>query len=88
MTENERTGLMAAGVGALLAFAALMVYLSPGQAWLAEIGPGDLDGGVLAALIVLLAYRGNRPLTPRARILLGVFVAIGLLLGLALRFMA
>jgi hypothetical protein len=88
MKQNVRTGWLAVGLGALLSFAALIYYLFSHQTKLAGIDSGDAGGAVLAALIVWLALRGNKPLEPKTRILLGAFVGVGMLVGLAIYFMA
>ncbi len=88
MNEKSKNWLTAAGVAALLAFAALVYFLYPGIiAWTGLEG-GDLGGGVTAALIVWLVLRGRKPLTQRTRLALGVAIGAGVLLGMAVFFMS
>lgn len=88
MNEKTKTWLTAAGVAALLAFAALVYFQYPGIIARTGLGGDDLGGGVIAALIVWLALRGRRPLTQRARLALGVAVGAGVLLGMAVFFIS
>ncbi len=88
MNEKKKTWLMAAGTAAALAFAALIYFLHPGIVRQAGIKGDDLGGGVLAAVIVWLALRGRKGLSPRARLVLGVAVGAVVLLGCAVFFMA
>jgi hypothetical protein len=88
MNEKTKTWLMATGVAAALAFAALIFFLHPGIVRQAGIKGDDLGGGVLAAVIVWLALLGRKGLSQRARLVLGVAVCAVLLLGCAVFFMA
>ena len=88
MKENTRTWLLAIGTAALLAFSALIYFLYPGI--VAKIGL-DLDGlgaGAMAALVLWLVLRRQKPMARQARIVLGVAVAVGLLAGLAVFFIS
>ncbi len=88
MNEKTKTWLMAAGVAAALAFAALIYFLHPGIVKQVGIRGNDLSGGVLAAVIVWLALWGRKGLSQRARLVLGVAIGTVLLLGCAVFFMA
>jgi hypothetical protein len=48
----------------------------------------DLGGGAMAALILWLVLRRQQPMTRRTRLVLGVSVAAGLMLGLAVFFIS
>ena len=88
MNEKAKTWLIAAGVAAALAFAALIYFLHSGIVKQAGINGEDLGGGVLAGVIVWLALRGRKGLSQRARLVLGVAVGAVVLLGCAVFFMA
>ncbi len=88
MKENTRSWLLGGGVAALLAFAALVYYLHPGIITKTGVGGDDLGGGAMAALILWLVLRKPQPMAQRTRLVLGVSVAMGLLLGLAIFFIS
>ena len=88
MKENTKTLLTVAGVTALLAFAALVYHLYPGIIAATGLDGHDLGGGVVAALILWLVLRKQQPMAQRARLALGVSIALGLLLGLAVFFIS
>ena len=88
MKENTRTWLMVAGVGALLAFAALIYFLFPGIVARTGVAGSDLGGGAVAALILWLVLRRQQPMTQRTRVVLGSAVALALFLGAAVFFMS
>ena len=79
---------MAAGVVALLAFAGLVYQLYPGIVAKTGLDLKDLGGVALAVLILWLVLRRQQPMTQQARIVLGVAVAVGLLVGLAVFFIS
>jgi len=87
MQQKTRTWWLGTGVGALLAFSALVYYLFPQKVKMLGVDSGDFGGVVLTVLIVWLVMRKNQPLAPKERLLLGVLVGVGLLLGLAIFFM-
>ena len=88
MKENTKTWLMVGGVAALLAFSGLAYRLYPGIAAKTGLDLKDLGGVALAVLILWLVLRRQKPMTTRARIVLGVAVAVGLLVGLAVFFIS
>ena len=88
MNKNTMTRLMAGGVAAMLAFAALVYFLFPGIAARTGLDGNDLGGGAMAALILWLVLRRQQPMTRRTRLVLGVSVAAGLMLGLAVFFIS
>ena len=88
MKENTKTWLTVAGVTAVLAFAALVYHLYPGIVAKVGLDRDDLGGGAVAALILWLVLRKQQPMAQRARIVLGISVAVGLLLGLAVFFIS
>lgn len=88
MKKNTHTWLLAVGMAALLALTALAYHLYPGLIEILGIDLGDLGGLALAAAILWLLLRRTQALSPRARIVLGVSVAVALLLGLAVFFIS
>ncbi len=88
MKENTKTWLMVGGMAALLAFAGLVYHLYPGIVAKTGLDLKDLGGVGLAVLILWLVLRRQQALSPRARLVLGVAVAVGLLLGLAVFFIS
>lgn len=88
MKENTRTWLTAAGVAALLAFAALVYRLFPGIGGWLGLNGGDLGEGALVALVLWLVLRRQKPMPQRTRRVLGAAVAVALLLGLAVFFIS
>jgi len=88
MKENTKTWLIAGGVTALLAFTALLYSLYPGIAQQAGIDSSDLGGGALAAMILWLVLRRQKPMAQRTRLVFAVAVGAGLLLGLTVFFMS
>ena len=83
MKANTKTWLTAAAITGVLAFCALVYFLYPGLVVRSGLDNSDLGGGAMAALILWLVLRKKQPLSQPARIVLGVAVAVGLLLGLA-----
>jgi|GEM_PF-3533042 hypothetical protein len=88
MNEKSKNWLTAAGVAALLAFAALAYFLHPGIIARTGVGGDDLGGGAMAALVLWLVLRKQRPMTRRTRLVLVSALAFGLLLGTAVFFMS
>jgi hypothetical protein len=88
MKENTRTWLLAAGAAALIVFAALVYHLYPGVVARLGIDLNELGGIALAVLILWLVLRRQQPMTQRLRLVLGVVVAVGLLVGLAVFFIS
>jgi len=88
MKENTKTWLLATGAAALIAFAALVYHLYPGIIASLGIDLNELGGIALAVLILWLVLRRQQPLTKQTRLVLGVVVAVGLLVGLAVFFIS
>jgi len=88
MNKNTKTWLMAGGVAAMLAFAALVYFLYPGIIAKTGLDGDDLGGGAMAALILWLVLRKQQPMPRETRLVLGVSVVAGLLLGLAVFFIS
>jgi uncharacterized membrane protein len=88
MKENTKNRLLAAGVAAALAFAALGYYLYPGVIGRLGIDRDELGGIAAVALILWLALRRRQAPSKRARLALGVGVATALLLGAAVFFIS
>ena len=88
MKEMTKTGLLAAGTAALLAVAALAYTLFPGTVKALPLDGSDLGEGALVAIVLWLALRKQKPMPPRVRLILGVAVGCGLLLGLAVFFIS
>lgn len=88
MNEKTKTWLLATGVAAVLAFAALIYSIQPALLERAKLDGNDLGGGAIAALIAWLALRGRKGLSRRALAVLGIGVGAALLLGFAVYFMS
>ena len=88
MKENTRNLLLAAGVVALLAFAALAYHLYPGIITRLGIERDELGAGMLVVLVLWLVLRKQKPMSQQMRLVLGVAVAAGMLVGLAVFFIS
>jgi 4-amino-4-deoxy-L-arabinose transferase-like glycosyltransferase len=88
MKERRKTWLLATGATALIAFAALIYHLYPGVVARLGVDRDELGGIALAVLILWLVLRRQQPMTQQARLALGVVVAVGLLVGLAVFFIS
>jgi sirohydrochlorin ferrochelatase len=88
MKENMKTWLLAAGVVAVLAFAALGYHLYSGIIGHLGIDREEVGGIAVVTLILWLALRRQQPMTQRARRVLGVAVAVVVLLGAAVFFIS
>lgn len=88
MKKNTRTCLLASGAAALLTFVGLVYHLYPGIVARMGLDLNDLGGVAIAALVLWLVLRKEQAMTQRTRIVLGVFMAVGLLVGLAVFFIS
>jgi len=88
MKENTGTWMLAIGATSLAAFAGLAYHLYPGIIAKTGMDLNDLGGVAVAALVLWLVLRKQQVMTPRARIVLGVVAAVGLLVGLAVFFIS
>jgi len=88
MKEKMKTWLLASAVAALLAISALVYVLFPGIVKASGLNGSDLGEGALVAIVLWLALRKQKPIAPRMRLILGVAVGTGLLLGLAVFFIS
>jgi hypothetical protein len=88
MKENTRTWLLAGLAAALAAFAGLVYHLYPGIVARSGLDRDSLGAGAMAALVLWLALRKQKPMTGQARIALMVASAAGLLVGLAVFFIS
>jgi hypothetical protein len=88
MKENTRTWMLAIGAASLMAFAGLASHLYPGIIEKTGLDLNGLGGVAVATLVLWLVLRRPQAITLRARIVLGVVAAVGLLVGLAVYFIS